>query len=140
MIGDDVAVTVARFAAGVLALVIAAFFGLGIVQAHNLTAAQAVLDSAQNPTPAQTAAARQQLDTAGTLNPDRAVALTRGQLDLRLGQLPAAERVFRALVAAEPKNVEAWLGLSESLYGKPGLVAAVARIAVLDPQDAKQQR
>ena len=132
--------TVARIAAAALALVIGAFFGLGIVQAHNLSAAQSVLDSASNVTPARAAAARSHLDTAATLNPDRTVAFTRGQLDLRLGDAVAAERVFTKLVQAEPHNAQAWFELSVSLYGKPGLGTAVAKVAQLDPQDLSKHR
>lgn len=132
--------TVARIAVAAVALVVGAFFGLGIVQSHHLSAAQAVVDNAQNVTPALEARARADLDTAATLNPDRTIDMTRGQLDLRVGEVVAARAVFNHLVASEPKNVEAWLGLSESLYGKPYLVVALAKLAALDPQDAKKRR
>ena len=132
--------TVARIAAAAVALVVGAFFALGIVQSHNLSAAQSVVDNARNVTPALAARARSDLDTAATLNPDRTVAMTRGQLDLRIGDIAAARVVFNHLVAAEPKNVAAWLGLSESLYGTSQLVVALAKLAALDPQDAKKRR
>jgi hypothetical protein len=132
--------TVARIVATAVALVAGAFFALGIVQAHNLSAAQSVVDNASNVTPALAARARSDLNTAAALNPDRTVNLIRGQLDLRLGDTGTARRVFNHLVAAEPTNVKAWLGLSETLYGKPYLVVAVRRIAALDPQDSKARR
>jgi hypothetical protein len=44
------------------------------------------------------------------------------------------------VVHAEPENVEAWLLLSEASFGRPTLASAVAKIAQLDPQDAKRKR
>lgn len=126
----------ARLALALVALVACAFFAIGIHQAHDLSGAQGILGGA-NVTSAQATRARSLLDSAGSLNPDRTVALTRGQLDLRLNDTPAAFAVFRRLVGQEPQNVQAWLGLTESAYGKPVLGLALRKLAELDPLDSR---
>lgn len=126
----------ARIALALAVLAACAFFALGIHQAQDLSAAQGVLDGAKVTT-SQAARARSLLDSAGSLNPDRTVALTRGEIDLRLNDTAAAYVVFRRLVSQEPENVQAWLGLTESAYGKPILGVALGKLAALDPLDSK---
>lgn len=129
----------ARIALALVALAACAFFAVGIHQAHDVSAAQGILDSAKVTT-SQALRARSQLDSAGFLNPDRTVAVTRGQLDLRLNDPAAAFAVFRRLVSQEPENVQAWLGLTESAYGKPILGVALRKLAALDPLDSKSHQ
>lgn len=131
---------VARTMLGVFAVVACAWFALGARQAHDLSAAQAIIQNSANLTPAQAAHARSLLAAARTLNPDRTVTMTRAQVDLQLRRLSPAFHELTGVVHAEPENVEAWLLLSEASFGRPTLASAVAKIAQLDPQDAKRKR
>jgi predicted Zn-dependent protease len=135
-----VRVLVTRILLAVCAVLACAWFALGARQAHELSAAQSIIQTSTNLTPAQAAHARSLLSAARTLNPDRAVTMTRAQVDLQLGQLSAAYHALTGVVHAEPENVEAWLLLSEASYGRSTLTSAVAKVAALDPQDAKRRR
>lgn len=127
----------ARIVLIVVALVACAWFALGIRQAHDLSAAEAIAGAANAPGRVQLAHARALLDAAATLNPDSAVDITRGQLDVEVGDFTAARRILDGVVAREPENVQAWLALASADFGEPSLPRVVARITALDPGDVK---
>jgi predicted Zn-dependent protease len=97
-----------RLGIAVLALLACAFFGLGIRQSHDLDAATAIA-SAAHPSAAQAAHAERLLDSAGTLNPDRTVQITRAQLVLARGQAAHARAILADVIHDEPQNLDAWI-------------------------------
>ena len=106
----------ARAAVVVVGLVACAWFALGIHQNADLSAASAI---ASRPHPSAAAArhADALLDDAGVLNPDRTVDITRAQLALARGDGAGARAILRRVVAAEPQNLDAWIGLVRSAGG-----------------------
>lgn len=120
----------------VLCLVAAAWFGLGIRQAHDTARATAVISKGDPVTPAQARRVSSWLDAAGWLNPDRQVAILRGELAALVGQPRRAEQIFEQVTRAEPENLLAWLALAQAALHENGplLGSAAARIASLDPK------
>lgn len=96
-----------RLAPALAAVAVAAWFGLGWVQARD-TQRAATLVSAANLSPAQAQAATSLLSSAGTLNPDRAVDLLRAQLASDQHHNRQALAILRSVTRAEPLNFEAW--------------------------------
>ena len=106
--GDDVPVhSLVRWAMVIAAAIVAAWFGLGWIQARDLGRATALI-SAGKLGPRQSRAAASLLNTAGWLNPDRSVDIARAQLDDGLHQLAPALTIMKGITAAEPLNLEAW--------------------------------
>jgi predicted Zn-dependent protease len=103
-------VRVAVIAAAAVAL---AWFVLGIHQSNDLSAASAIA-SEPHPTAAQAHHANALLDSAGTLNPDQTVAITRAQLALARGDDAQARSILQRVVRAEPQNLTAWIGLERA--------------------------
>lgn len=124
----------ARAAAVMLALVLCAWFAVGIRQAHETGAAARIVNSSGPVTAADAAHARSLLSAAAILNPDAQVDLLRGTLALRQGNLADGARIATDVIRSEPMNVQAWLLLAEASPHKPQVVdAAVGRMAQLDP-------
>ncbi len=94
------------------AALLCAWFVLGTVQAHDESVATALIDRSGTPSPALTARILGLLDTAGTLNPDRDIALLRSQAQTRAGRNVAAVRTARGVTRAEPLNINAWTVLA----------------------------
>lgn len=91
-------------AAGVaVALIVAAFFALGVRQATSTQAATRRVDAGR--ADHRTAVL---LDHAGTLNPDADVDILRARLAVTRGNLPRARRILLDVVRREPENVFAW--------------------------------
>jgi predicted Zn-dependent protease len=123
----------ARLTAAVLAAVACAWFVLGGVQSHDLTAATN-LATAATVSSAQAAHARSLLSVAGTLNPDREVTLVRADLLLRTGQAGQAQRLTESVTRAEPRNILAWYELATEAGGSaPVLESALKHIRELQP-------
>ena len=89
-----------------------AWFVLGAVQAHDENRATALIDAAGTPSPALTSQILHLLDVAGTLNPDRDIALLRSQAQTRAGRDAAAVRTAQGVARAEPLNIDAWTVLA----------------------------
>ena len=104
---------------GLLAALAGAWFVLAIVQNDALVNASHI---AGEPHPSARAARRAEalLRTAGTLNPDRRVAITRAQLILARGDAGRARSILRGVVAGEPENLNAWIGLVRASANDPG--------------------
>ncbi len=90
------------------AVVVCAWFALGAHQTHDEDAAVTLIDQSGTPSPAVTANILDLLDSAGTLNPDRNIALYRSQAQSRAGRSAAGLRTALAVARAEPLNIDAW--------------------------------
>lgn len=124
----------ARVTATAFALLLCAWFALGVRQAHDTVRAAAIVSSNRSLSAAEGARADSLLSAAGALNPDSQVDLLRGQVAMLRHDLPGAARVFETVVRREPQNVLAWLWLAKTAYGKPVLVQYLDRIKRLDPK------
>jgi predicted Zn-dependent protease len=105
---------IGRIAAMMLALVVCAWFALGIRQAHNTAKVNPVVSKNESLTRAQAAAADRTLSAAGTLNPDAEVDLLRGRIALLASERARAAGIFAALARREPMNVQAWVYLAQA--------------------------
>ena len=108
------------------ATVLCAWFVLGTVQAHDENRATALIDAAGTPSPALTSEILHLLDVAGTLNPDRDIALLRSQAQTRAGRDAAAVRTAQGVARAEPLNIDAWTVLA---FAAQPIDPAEARLA-----------
>ena len=109
-----------------IATALCAWFALGTVQAHDENRATALIDSSGTPSRALTAQILHMLDTAGTLNPDRDIALLRSQALTRAGRDAAAVRTAQSVTRAEPLNIDAWTVLA---FAAQPIDPAQARLA-----------
>jgi cytochrome c-type biogenesis protein CcmH/NrfG len=109
-----------------LAVVVCAWFALGVVQTHDQTRAEALMNQPGNPSPATTARIMSLLKTAGALNPDRNVALDRSQTQTRGGHPTTGVAIARGVVRAEPQNVDGWIVLG---FAARRVDPALARLA-----------
>jgi Flp pilus assembly protein TadD len=136
--GDDPRVgRSARYLLAVLALVVSAWFGLGWYQARQTGKASALVGGGSRLTPRQAQEARSTLDSAGTLNPDRAVDVLRGEQAIDQHLYAGAIRVLSGVTAREPLNLTAWaeLGIAAAKTGDRALLAAAGRhIVILIPR------
>lgn len=115
------------------AALVAAWFLLGVRQAHDLAKATAIAQ-ATSVSPSQARQAGQLLDAAGTLNPDRQVNVTRAELALDLGQRARARRILEAVVRAEPDNLVAWFQITQISGNSYALQArAFRQVLKLEP-------
>jgi hypothetical protein len=105
------------FAVGVLAVVAVAWFALGIRQAHDTTAAAAIVTGTSPLAPSQARHVSGLLHSAGELNPDTQVDVLRGELDLGQGERVAARRILERVTAQEPDNALAWEWLARASLG-----------------------
>ena len=109
------------------AVVICAWFALGIRQSHDLDAATNIVSAHAPVTPAQARRAAALLDQAGQLNPDRSVDLARSELALRRGRGAQARAIALGVVRAEPENIEAWLAYGTASAHDPRAFALALR-------------
>ena len=129
----------ARAAALLAALVVCAWFALGIRQAHDTAKVRNVILNASTLSPAQAAHEDVLLRSARTLNPDLEVDVLRGQVALFAGELRRAEQTLGAVVRSEPDNIIGWVWLGRALgtghqrYNVPLIEKAAANVARLDP-------
>jgi predicted Zn-dependent protease len=128
--------SLARYGLALLALVVAAWFGVSWYQAQQTGKASALVNAGGRLSAAQVRQARDALRAAGTLNPDLQVDVLRGQLELDQGRYRAAIRVLDSVTAREPLNLTAWaeLGVAAAKAGDSHVLAAAGRhIAILIP-------
>jgi predicted Zn-dependent protease len=126
---------IARVLIAGLGVVACAWFVLGIGQAHDIdhvTSTVGGLTGQQRLTAQQAAHADSVLDSATTLNPDRTVDLLRARVALLRGDRATAKRILLGVVAAEPRNIDAWYGLATSASDGATVQHAIARIAQLN--------
>jgi predicted Zn-dependent protease len=134
--GDDPGMpSIARYGLALLALVVAAWFGLSWYQAQQTGKASALVNGGRL-TAGQALQARDALRSASTLNPDLTVNVLRGQLALDQGRYRAAIRVLSSVTAREPLNLTAWaeLGIAAAKAGDRQVLATAGRhVAILIP-------
>jgi predicted Zn-dependent protease len=117
----------------VAALVVASWFALGVLQAHNLDRASTIL---AGPGPLSAAAKRDvasELATAGTLNPDREVDLLRAELAVARSERGEAVRILEQVTHSEPDYATAWLALASTADNAAISGRALRQIARLVP-------
>lgn len=120
-----------------VAVVVAAWFALGVRQAVNTTRATALIAGQGRLTPAQARHARSLLNSAATLNPDRTVSLLRGELALAENHNASAQRILLALVHSEPQNLDAWVQLAYAAarnHDRALLVLTAHKVTALYPR------
>ena len=109
------------------ALVVCAWFALGIRQSHDLNAATGIVSARAPLTAGQARRATGLLDAAGRLNPDTAVDLARSQLALRQGNAARARAIALGVTRSEPQNIEAWLSYGSASAHDPRAFARALR-------------
>ena len=111
----------ARRLAALGAVLVAAWFALGVVQATGTSAAQDALDRRDDASGA--------LDRAAVLNPDQTVDVLRAQQAANAGDLPQAQRILERVVDAHPDDLEAWFRLALATREREPAVAQRAAAA-----------
>jgi predicted Zn-dependent protease len=129
----------ARALSLVVALVVCAWFALGIRQAHDTSQAAAILSHGAELSYAQAAHADSLLHSARVLNPDLQVDVLRAQAALIENDRARAARILEDVVRREPTNLDGWVFLTRASRNVPELERAAARIAELDPKALKQR-
>lgn len=117
----------------VFAVVVCAWFALGIRQAHDTASASSSLSSSTRLTAAQAKHLDSILDEAGFLNPDREVSLLRAQVARQRRQLAKAQSIILRVVHDEPLNVEAWFALGQVATNSRTYLRAVIEVGRLAP-------
>jgi predicted Zn-dependent protease len=110
-------VTFTRIAMGLLGLLAAAWFALGVYQSHAVLQATSIAAGKSRPTAAQARRADNLLHDAATLNPDRAVDVLRAQVALARGDAARSRRILSGVVASEPQYLAAWIALASASTG-----------------------
>jgi predicted Zn-dependent protease len=118
-----------RFAA-LGALLVCAWFVLGVVQASSTDAAREELNGEGWPDAARAARVDQRLDRAAALNPDTTVEKLRAQLAGRQGDRALAQRILEAVVREHPDDIDAWARLLVATNGRDETANARARAAI----------
>jgi hypothetical protein len=116
-----------RLALVAFAVAAVGWLALGEVQTRDLDHATDLTARAGTPSAALTQQILGLLDTAGTLNPDRNVALLRSQAQTRAGRSGAAVRTALVVARAEPRNIDAWVVLGFAAGNVDPKLAARAR-------------
>jgi predicted Zn-dependent protease len=106
--------TLARVAAGLLGLLAAAWFALGIYQSHAVSRATSIVAGRRVLTAAQGRRADDLLHDAATLNPDRAVDVLRAQVALARGDAVGSRQILSRVVTREPQDLDAWTLLARA--------------------------
>jgi predicted Zn-dependent protease len=128
-------VTLLRAACAVLAALAAAWFALGIRQAHDTARAQEIMNGMAALDAAQAREVSSLLNDAGQLNPDKTVAILRGQLALERGHEQRALRMLLDVALKEPQNLDAWVWVGRaSTHDQRTFLEAVDRVRRLDPR------
>ncbi len=109
------------------ALVMCAWFALGIRQSHDLNVATDIISAPAPLSAGQARRASDLLRQAGELNPDTAVDLARSQLALRRGDSARARAIALSVARSEPQNIEAWLAYGGASAHDPRAFALALR-------------
>ena len=103
-----------RISAAVVAVIVAAWFVIGVRQAHGINGATAIVAGSSTLNASEVRRADALLNETKLLNPDQQVRILRGAVSLRGGDPVAAQRIFQSITRTEPKNLDAWLWLARS--------------------------
>jgi hypothetical protein len=120
-----------------LALVLCAWFALGIRQASDTSQATTIVSGLfgqHGLGRAQAGHANSLLHSASVLNPDAQVEVLRARVALLRGDRARAKRILLAVVHSEPMNIDAWYGLATSAKDQPTVLRSLDRIAQLAPK------
>jgi predicted Zn-dependent protease len=130
-----------RLAAVALAMLVCAWFVVGIRQAHDTTQAQAILSGSRSLDATQARQASSLLDSAAVLNPDEEVQVLRGRVALSRGDKARALPILLAVTRAEPRSREAWLWLAQAAIGQnPALFSrALKTVFAIDPPPSRNR-
>ncbi len=115
------------------ALVVCAWFALGIRQAHDTAQANTILSNSSSLSVGQAEHVDSLLHSAGFLNPDRQVSVLRAQVALQRGDHKMAQAILQGVVRAEPQNAQAWLALARAATNRQTFDRALSVIAHLLP-------
>jgi hypothetical protein len=127
-----------RIGAALLALVVCAWFAVGIRDSHKIATATAIVTAQGQPSASELAAADRALNGADLVNPDQQVDILRARVDLKRGANAAARRLLTAVTRREPQNLEAWIWFTGAVLGdRAAARLGFAHLSQLDPLDAK---
>ena len=116
-----------RFAGVALAVLVAAWFALGLRQTTATNAARSRLSVLSAPTPVAAHDISGQLDRAAWLNPDRGVTILRADLALAQGGTAAGRSDLEDVVRSEPDNLTAWATIAVAFARTDPQLAAHAQ-------------
>jgi len=120
-----------------VAIVVCAWYVVGIRQAHELAVARAVISNPTAHTPAALRHAGSLLNSAATLNPDAEVDILRGRLALAEHRFGPAQRILEDVARREPHNLEAWIWVAGAALISPHEEKiALDHVHQLDPRSA----
>ncbi len=114
-----------RVGLGLVGLLAAAWFALGVYESHAVTEARSVLAAAParagtaHLTAAQARRANSLLHDAARLNPDETVDVLRAQVARERGDGPGARRILTGVVSREPRDLAAWIALANASLDAP---------------------
>jgi predicted Zn-dependent protease len=124
----------ARVAYAVPALIVCAWFALGIRQAHDVGRATAIVSAQASASATQAHEVNSLLTNARSLNPDQEVQVLRGRIALERGDPKRAIQLLTGVTQAEPSNLDGWVWLARASGGDRSLFArALARVRELEP-------
>jgi hypothetical protein len=121
-----------RTAIAVVALVVAAWFALGVRQARDTDHVAAAILALPRLSQAQANWLDSILAGAAFLNPDRQIDLLRSAVALASGHQPRAQRIAAGVTRAEPLNLQAWTQLARTSHGASA-IRALKQVAALAP-------
>jgi predicted Zn-dependent protease len=126
--------SVVRVAGAAFAVLMCAWFALGIRQAHDTDRAAAIASQSTVISAAQAPTASSLLHDAGLLNPDQHVNVLRAQVALERGDAARSRQIVEDVTRAEPQNLEAWLWLAHASGSDRALFyRALRRVRLLEP-------
>lgn len=104
----------ARIALAAAALLVAAWFALGVYESRAISQATSVAAGRGPVTAAEARRADRLLHDAATLNPDRAVDVLRAQVAIARGDTAHARQILNGVVRREPQDLDAWIALANA--------------------------
>jgi hypothetical protein len=124
----------ARAASAVVALVVCAWFALGVREARDTSKASALVSKPRFATAAEAREVRSLLHDARLLNPDEELNILRGRLALQRRDQRLARQIFAEVTRSEPRNLEGWLWLAHASASNQSLFDyALTRVRKLEP-------
>jgi predicted Zn-dependent protease len=121
----------------VVAVVVAAWFAVGVRQARDTDRATALVAANSPLSPKAARQAQSLLRAAGTLNPDLTIDILRGELAVNQRHDAQAERILESVTGREPLNLAAWTQLAfaaAQVGDRRTLVRAARNISALYPK------
>jgi predicted Zn-dependent protease len=117
-----------------VALAVAAWFVVGIRQAHDTAKAGAIVSGSAKLSSGQANGTASLLHAAAFLNPDTRVDILRAQLALDRGERRQAARILSSVVQKEPMNLQAWFLLAANPTNGTAFRHAIHEVTLLMPR------